>query len=191
MIKRAIKSVSVIIFWIVTIWFVFTLTKWWSYRNYRLPQHGTVFVGDTLHITQYKDRLSIIEKIKWKTAKPETVWVAHYEPWMDSVHCALSLERKGDRVKVVMKKNKDVFSYTYRCNANRWKWYGTEQGGKLIQQRWKNPLHWKGIMIGGEYGLSNRTVVPYIETGISVWKLEFIAGINKEKIYGKIGGRLW
>lgn len=198
MIKRAIKSVSVIIFWIVTIYIVFTLTKWWGYRNWTLPQQQTIFIPDTLDysIPDYVEKPSLVFGILHTTIPPKTMRPVRYEEWMDSVFSAYATTIKNGTLNIKGKRGKVSHEFTYDDIPENVEIYGTEIGFEIIRNRFSNPIRWTGITIGCSYGITlnsvtlKRVISPYVETGISVWRCEFITGIDKDKVYVKTKVRL-
>lgn len=189
MIKRAIKSVSVIIFWLVTIYIVFTATKWWGYRNWTPPQQQTIFIPDTLDysIPDYVEKPSLFFGILHTTIPPKTMRPIRYEEWMDSVFSAYATVIKNGTLNIKGKRGKISHEFTYDDIPENVEIYGTETGFKIIRNRFSNPIRWTGVLLSCDYGymLDSETPKRVIswegETGIIIKRVSFlIYGGNKE-----------
>jgi len=187
-------SVSHLILAFLVAWVAWKMHGCYNQVRFLQDFKTPVFVHDTLHIPQYKEKLSFVEKIKWRQMKPCTIQIVKYEQWMDSSYKALSLaygHSKGN-VRVVYQKGNDVRVESFYGVTNDFLWYGTHSGGWLIQTRFSNPIKWTGILIGVKGAYSDRLRLhPYIETGYNVKRLSLLAGAENDKVYMKCQWRLW
>lgn len=189
MLKKLCKNISVIIVGIILITMAFKIGRCSRGKPSQTVQ--TVYKTDTLTIEKPKVKFKIIERIKWKVAKPETIQVVKYMPWMDSVWTALSLEYDKKNVNVIMIKDFIVQRKNYQNVPSKWKWYGTKDGDimRYDRIRW-DWLGWNKLTIGTRI-YYDRMVVPYLETGIRIKKLNINVGIDKESIYADVSWRIW
>ena len=189
MIKRICKNISVIIVGIIIAVIMF---KFGQCNRGQPPQRETVYKTDTLIIEKPKVKFKIIERIKWKIAKPETIQVVKYMPWMDSVWLAYSFEQdKKGNINIIMKKDQSVLRKNYQNVPSKWKWYGTMSGDimRYSRIRW-DWFGWNKLTIGTRV-YYDRTVVPYLETGIRIKKFNFNIGVDKRSIYADLSYRIW
>jgi len=186
-IKKIRKVVVQIMILLLVIWLAYNFGRW---TNKGTSTTETVYNTDTLTIIQYEPVTRIIEKIRWKEAKPCTVQVVKYEEWMDSIWTAMSLLKENDRVEVHIKKDKQALSQVFNNVDNNFLWYGTPQGGMIRSHRFSNPIHWTGIRIGCRYGFI-QDILPYVSTGIDIKRITLKAELNKEDLQADISLRLF
>jgi len=181
-IKKARKFVIQIIVLLLLVFLAYHFGRW---TNKKPGQSETVYITDTLHIIQYEPVTRIIERIRWKEAKPCTVQVIKYEQWMDSIWTALSLLKENDRVEVHIKKDKQVLSQVFNNVNDNFLWYGTGTSSMIRSHRFSNPIHWTGIRIGCRYGFI-QDILPYVSTGIDIKRITLKAELNKEDLQADI-----
>jgi len=186
-IKKIRKVVVQIMILLLVIWLAYNFGRW---TNKGTSTTETVYNTDTLTIIQYEPVTRIIEKIRWKEAKPCTVQVVKYEEWMDSIWTALSLLKENDRVEVHIKKDKQVLSQVFNNVNDNFLWYGTGTSSMIRSHRFSNPFHWTGVTIGVRYGLAQE-VLPYISTGIEIKRIELKTELNKEDLQADISFKIF
>lgn len=179
--KRITERIGFIAIILFSIFATFKITGWFVRRQVQPAE--TVYKSDTLYITKWKEKLNIIEKIKWRTVPPETIQVVKYEPWMDSIWCAMRIEKQGDRLSVVQKKDTQIEKHTFRGIKGDFILFGIPRGMIVKQTRFGNPFHWTGVLLGGQYDMDN--IAPYFETGLSISRLTILLGATNQKVYIK------
>ena len=87
-----------------------------------------------------------------------------------------------------MKKDKQVLSQVFNNVSNDFIWYGTSSGSFIRTSRFHSPIEWTGIVVSAQV---SRSYDFSIETGIKIKRVSLFAGIDSQKIYGKLSLRLW
>ena len=113
-----------------------------------------------------------------------------YQIWMDSVWSALKLKKRGDVCSLWIKKEKEVLIYEHTGIPDDFTFVGLEEGHAILHGRFSNPFSWTGVVIGSRI-YYDRTVIPYIQTGIRIKRVTIEAGIDKNSVYGDLNFRLW
>lgn len=111
--------------------------------------------------------------------------------WMTQVWTFPSVVYRNDVLKFQVVREDTTYPVMAENIPPNFELHGTPTGYVLFHPRWRNTTNWKGIIVGGEYSITDKTIIPYLETGISVWRLEVITGADKDRIYVKTGVRLW
>jgi len=164
----------------------------WSLRTWNNIKEPIV-LRDTTYQVEYKDKLSFIDRIKYREVEPDTVILPLWQQWMSANKwTALSVIKIDDRMSITLIRDDSVNVEIYHNIPNSFYFFGTEQGALVYYHRFRNPFRWTGILIGCEMSYSDRLKYsPYIETGLTISRFGILVGTTNEKIYTKAQVRLW
>ncbi len=186
--KRILYIVGVLVFlWLLVFW-TFRLGKWRGSGLFPfpgIPSPFPVFVGDTIEVVKYREKRTFVDRIIYKEAKVETVYVVKYEPWMDSVYAAITFDKQGSKATVVSKKDKDIRKQIITNVPNNFEAYGTKSGFVIRDKRFRfDWIKWRGIRIGCKnYFTTNFDPLPYAKTGFDIKWFTIYGGIDKNAPY--------
>lgn len=188
--KRICKNISVIIVGIILITMAFRIGR--CSRSVDRGKPETVYITDTLdyEYPDYVEKPGLIFKFTRKSIPPRSAQPIKFKPWMDSVYCAYSIKISNGEMEIKGKRGQVSHEYIYDDVPPNVEIYGTEIGFNIIKHRFKNPFGWNGISIGTRI-YYDRMVVPYLETGMRIKKLNVNVGIDKESIYADVSWRIW
>jgi hypothetical protein len=174
--------------WIIAILFVSFLT--WQIRGCRNTHQTHPNLPDTIIVSNpdYLLNPSLVWRIGHKRLPPIWERAGYYQPWMADIWHILSVEFEDGGIRVTSLHEQDVRVQFFHDGSV----YGTTDGVVVVQDRFSNPFHWTGILVGCQCSYSEQLAInPYIETGLTAWRVTGIIGATNEAVYGKIGVRLW
>lgn len=182
------KKILIIVGVLFVLWFLlfwtFRLGKWRGAGLFPFPRLASpfpVFVKDTIEVVKIKEKRTFVDRIIYKEAKVETVYIVKYEPWMDSIYAAITFDKQGSKATVVSKLQKNVRKQVFTGVPNNFKGHGTKEGFVLDYKRFRfDWVEWRGIRIGCKnYFTTNFDPLPYAKTGFDIKWFTIYAGIDK------------
>lgn len=190
MLKKLCKNISVILIGVILISVAFKFGQ----CSRRKPSHTTetIFKTDTLdyEYPDYVKKPGLIFRFTHKSIQPRSIQPIKFKPWMDSVYCAYSVKIKSGKMEIKGKRGQVSHEFNYDDVPPNVEIYGTEIGFNIIKHRFKNPFGWNGVLIGTRV-YYDKTVLPYIQTGIRIKCIGINVGIDKESIYADVSYRVW
>ena len=186
MIKKLAANFSLFILLIFVVVIAFKIGQWRTWRSEKTAE--TVFITDTLdyEYPDYVEKPSFTFRFTHTDIPLRSKQPVSYEPWMDSVHSALSIIVKKGTMDIIGKKGETAHNFILDDVPSDYELYGTEFGFKIIKYRFKNPFGWNGLLIGIEFYDLYREINPYIETGIKIKNIDITIGIDKNSLKEKI-----
>jgi len=192
--KQILNKLIYIIIFLACIWGSFQIGSWWTGRLIKIPDLQPI-----PHIPQFKPEKakSWIWKITHTLPKTREGERTITPEWMTQVWTFPSVIYRDDVLKFQVVRADTTYPVIAENIPPDYELHGTPTGYVLFYPRIRNPIHWQGIKIGAVYNITLNSITqfseitPYIETGISVWRCELVAGADKDKCYIKTGVRLW
>ena len=190
MIKILCKNFSLFILLIFIGIIAYKIGQWRTWRPKEKPE--TIFITDTLdyEYPEYVEKPRLFFKLFHESIPPRSIQPVQYKSWMDSIFSAIVLIKSGEEIEMILKRGTVVDRYFVDGVPDNFEFYGTPIGYNLIKKRFKNPFGWNGILIGTRI-YYDRTVIPYLSTGIRIKKFNFSIGVDKLSIYADLSYRIW
>jgi len=171
--------------------------KWIGASHNRLPDlDKPIFVNTPypLEYPRYIENPTFIDRIKWKTKRPYIIMPSDSIKDIGDYWLALSLTKKKDKVQVVCVKNDSFFVQKFQYVGQDFTWWAgkTYMESYIVEHRFGNPFHWTGLLVGCTCSYSEQLVInPYIETGLTAWRISTLIGATNQAVYVKGTIRLW
>jgi len=134
---------------------------------------------------------TIVYKIKWKEAIPDTEYVLEWLPVVDSLWKVVRMEKVGTNVMLWATKGKELKRFPYHNVPCSFTGYGTREKFIIDYRRFDfSWIAWNGVSVGAKV-YYDREVIPYIETGLRIKRCNLNVGIDKISCYTELKFRIF